>query len=109
MSQGYPVNPMYPYQQPQQQAQQPQAVNAQWQYAQQPQAAPPQMMAQLPQPPQQLPQFYMPADPSEAQRAFQASVGKSGKVNGLQVRYADIPGPRGEKDWKGVPVGYQGS
>lgn len=108
MSQGYPVNPMYQYQQqPQQQHQQQQPVNAQWQYA--PQPAPPVMQAPLPQPPQQLPQFYMPADPNEAQRAFQASVGKSGKVNGLQVRYADIPGPRGEKDWKGVPTGYQGS
>jgi hypothetical protein len=67
-------------------------------------------LVQMPPPPAQLPQFYMPQNPAEAQRQFQASVGsKGGRVNGLEVRYADIPGPRGEKDWKDVPAGYQGS
>lgn len=89
-------NPMFPYQYPPIQ--------------QQGGAFQVQPAAQLPVPPVQIPQFYMPQDPSEAQRQFQASVGsKGGRVNGLEVRYADILGPRGEKDWKDVPAGYQGS
>lgn len=58
-------------------------------------------------PPQTMPQYYLPQDREAAEREFKGGRESRNLIDGVEVRYADILGPRGEKSWKDVPTGYR--